>query len=226
MKTGPRLGVLGGTFDPIHLGHLDAAEAARAALSLDGVMLLPSHDPPHKAADPRASGFHRFAMVCLAVADRPGYVASDLELTRPGPTYTVDTLRALHAQGWRPSQLFFVIGADAFADIATWREFPAVMDRAHFVVIGRPGATLEGALARAPQLRPRVRDPRGPGADAPGTGVFLVEARTSDVSSTLIRARLAGGQSIADLVPPAVAHHIVTHHLYGAEDNLHGQDQR
>jgi nicotinate-nucleotide adenylyltransferase len=163
-------------------------------------------------------------MVCLAVADRPGYVASDLELTRPGPTYTVDTLRALHAQGWRPSQLFFVIGADAFADIATWREFPAVMDRAHFVVIGRPGATL--ALARAPQLRPRVRDPRGPGADAPGTGVFLVEARTSDVSSTLIRARLAGGQSIADLVPPAVAHHIVTHHLYGAEDNLHGQDQR
>jgi nicotinate-nucleotide adenylyltransferase len=221
-----RLGILGGTFDPVHLGHLDAAGAATTALALDAIMLLPSHDPPHKPAEPRASGFHRFAMVSLAIADRPRHVASDLELMRPGPTYTIDTLQTLHSQGWQPSQLFFVMGADAFADIATWRAFPAVTDAANFVVIGRPGATLEGALHRAPSLRSRVRSTADHGSHAAGTSVFLVEARTRDVSSTAIRERLSARESIADLVPAAVAHHILTHHLYGADDDLHGQDQR
>ncbi len=221
-----RLGILGGTFDPVHVGHLDAADTARKALALDTLMLLPSHDPPHKAADPRASGFHRFAMIALAIADRPGYVASDLELARPGPTYTIDTLRALHEQGWSPSQLFFVIGADAFAEIATWRAFPAVTEGANFAVIGRPGATLDSALDRAPGLRSRVRPVGDSAAEAVGTGVFLIEARTRDVSSTVVRERIAARQSITDLVPASVEHHILTHRLYGTDDDLHGQDQR
>lgn len=221
-----RLGILGGTFDPVHFGHLDAADAARTAMALDTVLLVPSHDPPHKPLDPRASAFHRFAMASLAVSDRPSFAVSDLELLRPGPTYTIDTLQALHGQGWAPSQLFFVIGADAFADIATWRSFPAVAEAANFIVIGRPGSTLEGALNRAPSLRSRVR-PAGPHAEEnAATGVFLVEARTRDVSSTAIRERLAARQPITGLVPPSVAHHILTHHLYGADDDLHGQDQR
>jgi nicotinate-nucleotide adenylyltransferase len=208
-----RLGILGGTFDPIHFGHLDAVDAARRALHLDEVWLIPSSDPPHRPADPLASGFHRFALVTLAVQGDEALRASDLELTRTGPSYTADTLRAVARHGWRPSQIFFILGSDAFAEIATWREFPDVLDAANFVVIARPGTTLDAATARTPSLRGRV-----------GTSILLVEARTRDVSSSTIRARLAAGQPIGDLVPAAVARHIAAHHLYGAVDDLHGQD--
>ena len=208
-----RLGILGGTFDPIHFGHLDAADAARRALQLDRVLLIPSFDPPHRPTDPMASGFHRFALVALAIQGNDALSASDMELTRTGPSYTADTLRAVARQGWRPSQIFFILGSDAFAEIATWREYPAVLDTANFVVIARPGTTLDAATARTPSLRGRL-----------GQSVFLVEARTRDVSSSTIRARLATRQPIDDLVPAAVARHIAAHHLYGAVDDLHGQD--
>ena len=227
MTSTRRLGVLGGTFDPVHFGHLDAAEAARAALELDEVLFIPAHDPPHKPADPRATPFHRFALLALAIAEWPGYHLSDMELTRPGASYTADTLRALHAAGWAASQIFFTLGADAFAEIATWREFPAVLDLAHFVVVARPGTTVDEAVARTPALRRRVRPATGGAREqAPTPGIFLVEARTRDVSSTEIRARLARGAPIDDLVPAAVARHILTHRLYGAVDDLHGQDTR
>ena len=208
-----RLGVLGGTFDPVHFGHLDAADAARRALNLDQVWLIPSCDPPHRPIDPLASGYHRFALVALAVQGDETLRASDIELTRTGASYTADTLRAVARQGWQASQIFFILGSDAFAEIATWREFPAVLDAANFVVIARPGTTLDAAAARTPSLRGRL-----------GTSIFLVEARTRDVSSSTIRARLAARQPIDDLVPAAVARHILAHHLYNAVDNLHGQD--
>ena len=226
MSAPRRLGLLGGTFDPIHYGHLDAAEAARTALALDAVMLVPAHDPPHKPVDPRASAFHRFALVALAVDEYPGFRASDMELTQDGPSYTVNTLRALHGGGWQPTQIFFILGTDAFAEIATWHEYPAVLDAAQFAVIARPGTSLDTAAARAPELRPRLRRPGDGVPDPPSTAVFLVEARTRDVSSTTIRARLAARQPIADLVPAAVARHILAHQLYGAVDHLHGENQR
>lgn len=219
-----RLGILGGTFDPIHFGHLDAADAARRALKLDQVWFIPSCDPPHRPADPRASGFHRFALVALAIQGNDALRGSDIEMTRTGPSYTADTLRGLAREGWRPSQLFFILGSDAFAEIATWREFPAVLDAANFVVIARPGTTLDAAAARTPALRGRLRSPGRETSEAAGTSVFLVEARTRDVSSSTIRARLAARQSIDDLVPTAVARHIVAHHLYEAVDDLHGQN--
>src|SRR5688500_12466904 len=109
-----RLGVLGGTFDPVHFGHLDAADAARSALALDEVRFVPSHDPPHRPGHPLSSPFHRFAMVALALDGRQGFAVSDVELSRKGSSYTWDTLRALHEAGWHPSQLFFIVGADAF----------------------------------------------------------------------------------------------------------------
>ena len=208
-----RLGILGGTFDPVHFGHLDAADAARRALNLDQVWLIPSCDPPHRPIDPLASGYHRFALVALAVHGDETLRASDIELTRTGPSYTADTLRAVARRGRHASQIFFILGSDAFAEIATWREFPAVLDAANFVVIARPGTTLDAAAARTPSLRGRL-----------GTSIFLVEARTRDVSSSTIRARLAARQPIDDLVPAAVARHIVAHHLYHAVDNLDGQD--
>jgi nicotinate-nucleotide adenylyltransferase len=220
-----RLGVLGGTFDPVHFGHLDAADAARSALSLTEVRFVPSHDPPHRPADPLAPAFHRFALVALAIDGLTGYQVSDTELVRGGPSYTSDTLRALHRDGWAPSQLFFILGSDAFSDIASWHEFPAVLDAAHFVVIARPGTTIDMALARSPELRPRA-GVAATGSHDPGqSAIVLVEADTRDVSSTMIRQRLAAGLAIDDLVPAAVARHIDAHHLYGAESTLHGNDE-
>jgi nicotinate-nucleotide adenylyltransferase len=219
MNARTRLGLLGGTFDPIHFGHLDAAKAAQQALALDEIRFIPSHDPPHRPADPRASAFHRFALVALAIEGNATYRASDLELRRDGPSYTTDTLRAVRAEGRDPSQLFFILGADAFAEIATWREFPAVLDAANFVVIARPGTSLDAAAARTPSLRARLRHADG-AFEKHGTFVFLVEAQTRDVSSTAIRGRLAAGQSIDDLVPGAVARHIVAHELYGCPVRL------
>lgn len=194
-----RLGVLGGTFDPIHFGHLDAADAARKALALDEVLFVPAYDSPLRSAEPRANGFHRFAMVALAINGCSLYRASDIEVSRAGRSYTADTLRELHTQGWTPSQLFFIVGADAFADIARWRDYPAILEAARFAVVARPGTTLDAALP--PELRHDNR-------------VIPVEAVTRDVSSTTIRQRLEDGSPIDDLVPAAVARHILAHHLY------------
>ncbi len=212
-----RTGVLGGTFDPIHEGHIAAAEAARKALALDQVLFVPSHRPPHRAAEPRASAFHRFAMVSLAVASHPGFLASDVEVERAGPSYTADTLRRLHEVGYEASQLFFILGTDAFAEIATWRDYPAVLDLSHFVVIARPGQALGMASERASSLVARmclVGDGVPEGAIGPECAVFLVNAGTPAVSSTEIRDRAARGASLAGLVAPDVERHIGRHRLY------------
>jgi nicotinate-nucleotide adenylyltransferase len=222
----PRLGILGGTFDPIHVGHFDAADAASAALALDEIVLIPAHDQPLRVSEPRATVYHRFALAALAVEDRPDWRVSDMELVRQGRSYTEETLRALHDSGWRASQLFFILGTDAFAGIASWRGYPGVLDLAHFVVIARPGVPIDDADMRVPELRSRTSPP--PKADARLEGptrIFLVHAHTRDVSSTMIRERLASGVPIDDLVPPRVARHIQKHHLYGAVDNLHGEDE-
>ncbi len=212
-----RTGVLGGTFDPIHEGHLAAAEAARTALALDQVLFVPSHRPPHRAAEPRASVFHRFAMVSLALAPHPGFVASDVELERAGPSYTADTLRRLHEVGYEALQLFFILGTDAFAEIAAWRDYPGVLDLSHFVVVARPGQALGTASERVSSLVARMRplvDGAPDGAAGPECAVFLLNAATPRVSSTEIRERVARGASLAGLVAPDVERHITRHRLY------------
>jgi nicotinate-nucleotide adenylyltransferase len=218
------LGLLGGTFDPVHLGHLDAAEAAANAVGLDSILFVPSHDPPHRTSGPRTTAFHRFAMVALAIDDRPRFRVSDMELMRPGPSYSADTLRSLHGQGWQPSQLFFILGSDAFAEVATWHEFPAVLDLAHFVVVGRPGVAIDGAITRTPALEPRIRTDGRPSHSSATTEILLVDTKTHAASSTAVRLRLSKQQPIDDLVPPAVARHIYSHQLYGAVNELHGKD--
>ena len=222
-----RLGILGGTFDPIHVGHLDAADAATAALALDAIVLMPAHDQPLRVSEPRATAYQRFALAALAVEDRDDWRVSDVELVRQGRSYTEETLRALHDCGWRASQLFFILGTDAFAGIASWHGYPRVLDLAHFVVIARPGVTIDEATARTPELRARTSSPPQGDASIEGPArIFLIHAHTRDVSSTMIRERLASGLRIDDLVPPRVARHIEKHHLYGAVDNLHGEDER
>lgn len=221
--SGPRrLGLIGGTFDPVHYGHLDAAEAARTHLGLDTVTFIPAHDPPHRHAMPRASAFHRFALTALAIAGYPALRVSDVELSKAAPSYTIDTLRALQRDGTDPSQLFFVLGTDAFAEIATWKEYPAVLEAANFVVMARPGTGVDQALARAPELAARITRKASAPSRARETAIFLVEAPTRDVSSTQVRERLASGRSLDGLVPDAVARHIAAHHLYGAVETLHG----
>jgi len=217
-----RLGILGGTFDPVHFGHLDTAAAARTALALHEVLFVPSHDPPHRPADPHATGFHRLEMAALAIGEAPANKVSDLELLRSGKSFTSDTLRALQSAGWAPAQLFFILGADAFAEIATWHELSFVLDATNFAVIARPGTTIEAALARTPELLPRTLPASAATDTSIHTSIFLVEAATRDVSSTLIRQRIAAGLPIVDLVPAAVAQHIAAHNLYRTEDVLHG----
>jgi nicotinate-nucleotide adenylyltransferase len=232
----PRTGVLGGTFDPIHLGHLSVARQAADALGLARVLLLPSRTPPHRPVDPSASMFHRFAMAALAAPADPRLVASDLELGREGTTYTADTLRALRATGLQGWQIFFLTGADAFAEIATWREYPAVLDLANFVVCSRAGMAASSLVARLPGLAARMIPAPPPASacpergrgEAPGlhraivaaareTRVFLLDCATPDISSTDIRARARARRPLAGLVPPEVDNHIRRHGLYGAQ---------
>jgi nicotinate-nucleotide adenylyltransferase len=222
---GIRIGVLGGTLDPIHCGHLEAAAVARDALDLRRVLVVPSHVPPHRSVQPAASPFHRFAMAALAVNGLARLAASDDELRTPGPSYTANTLDRLHTLGWLPSQLFFITGADAFAEIATWHRYPEVMDLANFVVISRPGHALEQLAWRLPAIASRMK-PVSDAATARDPSIFLLSAATPDVSSTMVRERIRRGDSIHGLVPPLVESHIRQHGLYEARsaNQLHGQD--
>jgi nicotinate-nucleotide adenylyltransferase len=214
MTGGRRTGILGGTFDPIHLGHIGAADAARRALDLDRVIIVPSLTPPHRIPQPSASAFHRFAMAALAVAGQDGLLTSDLELRTNGLSYTSSTLARLHAQGFEPWQLFFITGSDAFAEIATWYDYPRLLDLCHFAVISRRGTSLDSLPRQLPGLAGRMRQPRDPERDGMTPSIFLVDAPTPDVSSTGIRRLAAAGESLDGLVPQLVADHIRKHRLY------------
>jgi nicotinate-nucleotide adenylyltransferase len=233
-----RIGLLGGTFDPIHCGHLDLADAAQVALRLDRVSLITANIPPHRP-QPVASAYHRFAMVALAVANRPNWRAADLELRLDAPSYTSTTLDRFHVRGYMPSELYFIIGADAFAEIATWHDYPRILDRTHFAVVSRPRFPVGELARRLPSLAARMTWPRSDTALHVAPLILLIDEPTADVSSSAIRRRLTAAESIEGLVPPSVAQHIEQHGLYTsmtpgrrasdvprtvAADRLHGED--
>jgi nicotinate-nucleotide adenylyltransferase len=213
MTTRRRVGILGGTFDPIHCGHLDAGTAAQRALTLDQILVLPSNLPPHRL-QPVASSFHRFAMVILSIVGRPGWRALDLELQDDGPSFTAVTLRRFRADGFSPTELFFITGADAFVEIGTWKDYPALLDLAHFAVVSRPGIAAGDLHTRLPALASRMREPHTSRQSSESTMIYLIDAPTADVSSTAIRLARARGDSIAGLVSPLVQQHIEQHALY------------
>jgi nicotinate-nucleotide adenylyltransferase len=215
MTRRPTVGLLGGTFDPIHYGHLAVARAAQQALDLDHVRFIPAARPPHRPDSPHASEYHRVAMIRLAIADASGWEVSDLELRRHGPSYTYDTLITLNRDGLPPSQIFFITGADAFAEIATWHRYPEVLDLAHFVVVARPGYSLEALQGRVPALAHRMIEPADL-AIVTTPCIILVAAETPDVSSTAIRAHAARREALDGLVPPAVSAYISQHGLYSS----------
>jgi len=194
-----RIGLLGGTFDPIHAGHLAAAKAALDCAELDRVMFIPAAQPPHR---PRAiaTADDRLEMCRLAIEGDTRFVVSDVELERGGPSYTVDTLAELR-RSHPGDQLRLILGWDAARLFSTWRRPDEVRALATIVVVARPGS----AAPRKADLEP---------AGLGGQGVILCLEPTSDVSASEIRRALASGESIAGKVPAAVERYIAAHHLY------------
>jgi nicotinate-nucleotide adenylyltransferase len=213
---------LGGTFNPIHNGHLAIARQAREALTLDRVVLIPTGDPPHKPNEHLASAKHRYEMVRLAVASDPLLSVSDVELRRPGKSYTIDTIRLLQHEYGQGTRLFFLIGLDAFLEFPTWRDPETLLTLCSFVVLSRPGLSFQ-ALSAMP-LIPRIPQTSLLELDA-GRKVRLdvslgPQSLTclclppSNVSASEIRSKLAQGGATANLLPPAVESYILQHHIY------------
>jgi nicotinate-nucleotide adenylyltransferase len=195
------VGLVGGTFDPVHVGHVAMAQAAAACAGLDRTVLVPAGEPPHRRPA-IASAADRLAMLRLAVAGHPGLEVSDIELRRPGPSYTVDTLRALVAI--RPGDEFhLVLGWDAARELRSWRSPDEVLRLARLVVVTRPGFPTPGP-----------EDLLAAGIDPVST--VLCDTDTPDVVSTDVRRRLEQGASLTGLVDPAVEAYLRGHHLYAA----------
>ena len=212
MKTG----ILGGTFNPIHLAHLRIAEAAQQEFLLDRVLFIPAADPPHKDLAGEVSFAHRVAMVKAAISGYPLFQVSDLEIRRSGKSFSVDTLEILRRED-PAGERFFIIGLDSYRDIASWKDFARLFSLCHLVVTTRPGVAIENPLEPLPVA---IRgdfcyDNR---ADKilhkSGNYVFFLSETHLDISSTQVRQRLIEGQSVRQLVPPTVADYIGEHGLY------------
>ena len=187
-----RIGVMGGTFDPIHNGHLVAASEVAQSFDLDEVVFVPTGEPWQKSKVTDSE--HRYLMTVVATASNPRFTVSRVDIDRPGPTYTIDTLRDLHAQ--RPdAELFFITGADAVAQILSWRDHYELWELAHFVAVSRPGHVLSTD-------------------GLPADGVSQLEVPALAISSTDCRDRVDRGHPVWYLVPDGVVQYIAKHHLY------------
>jgi len=196
-----RLGLLGGTFDPIHCGHLVAAEEARSQLDLERVLFVPTGSPPHKPDSSVSPVEHRVRMVELALDDRPHFELSRADVDRPGPSYTVRTLEIVHSE-WGPRlALFFIEGADSLADLLTWHKPRRLLELCQLAVVERPGVELD--LAELDRQLPGL-----------AATVHWVQMPCLEISSSDLRARVRMGRSISCLVPPAVEAYIHRWDLY------------
>jgi nicotinate-nucleotide adenylyltransferase len=215
------IGLFGGSFNPIHLGHLRAAEEVREAEQLDEVRFVPAALPPHKEVASLVTASHRLRMVELAVAGVPGFRVSTVELERGGVSYSVDTLRAVRTEVGDAARIVFVVGYDAFRDFHTWKEHAAIFGLCDVVVVTRPPAP--ATLARE-EIPLAARETFWYDSDSevfrhPSGHVLKLQRITAlDISAASIRTRLAGGRSIRFLVPPSVAEYIVAHRLYRQEE--------
>lgn len=215
-----RLGILGGTFNPIHCGHLAAAEEVRDRLKLDRILFIPSCLPPHKSDESVPRADQRMEMVRLATRGNPFFEPSDIELRRGGKSYTVDTIEALQLV-YPGTDLYFITGLDSFLEITTWRQWERLLTLCSFVVISRPGYHfsdlakinfMQGAVHELAQLdtgavlRAQVR--------SSAFTLNLEKIPHFDISSTDIRSRVKAGESIKYLLPDAVETYIITNRLY------------
>jgi len=211
------IGILGGTFDPIHFGHLRLAEEMLEMADLQQIRFIPAGTPPHREV-PQVSARHRSAMVKLAIADQPAFVLDDREVKRTTPCYTVDTLRELRAELGASQPLCLLMGGDAFLQLHTWHEWERLFDLAHIVVGFRPGFTLEERIHSATEILRRHYQQRLCSAQdlsqQPSGGIVELAIPKLEISATLIRSRVAENRSIRYLLPNAVADYIHQHHLY------------
>ena len=208
-----RIGVLGGTFDPLHLGHLRAAEVVKEALRLEKVLFVPASTPPHKASPPVTDAEHRAGMLERALSGEAFFEVSRLELDRGGRSYTIDTLEAL-AAGSKDSRFFFVTGTDAFSEFRTWKSWQKLLDAHWFVVHERPGFPIEAVQEVLPEgMASRVLEAS---ELEPGTEprVLFLRRPMLQVSSTEIRRSIRENRSVRFLVPDAVAAYIRENRLY------------
>ena len=190
-----RIGVMGGTFDPVHHGHLVAASEVAHDFTLDEVVFVPTGEPYQKDHRVVSAAEDRYLMTVIATASNPKFSVSRVDIDRPGPTYTIDTLRDLHAAAGPDDELFFITGADALAEILTWHAVDELFTLAHFVGCTRPGHRLSGA-------------------GLPEGKVSLVEIPALAISSTECRARVRVGQPVWYLVPDGVVQYIAKRKLY------------
>ena len=197
-----KIGVLGGTFDPIHFAHLAVAEAVKTRLSLAEVIFVPAGQPWLKADNFISAAGHRVQMVRLAIAGKPPFRLSTTEIDRPSPTYTVDTMAELREQIGAKDELYFILGWDNLAELARWREPARLIRLCYLVAVPRPGYPL-------PDLKRLAKD-------IPGLSprIIILDKPEVDISATEIRKRVAQGKPINDLVPHAVVEYIKQHRLY------------
>ena len=221
------IGIFGGSFDPIHRGHLALARAARERFALRQILFVPASLPPHKQKHPVTAFAHRYAMVALATQDEIGWLPSLLEAPAEGEgqvNYTIDTVRRVKRTLKRADQLFFLIGIDAFGDIAKWREPQALLAECEFVVASRPGYSLREVAESLPEAlrppaavtKPFYKQPATGDLVLPGVRLHLLEGVQQNVSATVIRAAAAEGKALGRWVEPRVAEYIRKVGLYRA----------
>ncbi len=218
----PRIGVLGGSFNPIHLGHLLLADELREALALEQVRFVPARRPPHKPEHGLAPAEHRYAMTQLAVRGNPYFAVSDLELNRPGPSYTVDTLAAFGRET-EPATFFLLLGSEIFLDFLSWKEPQRVATLARLVVVPRTGSGFDPDALQAQKVLHELGQERwirvslALSDPEPPRGIFLASMTSLPISASGLRRRAREGRSLRYRVPAAVADYIAAHQLYQEE---------
>jgi len=213
-----RAGILGGTFDPVHFGHLRAAEEVADAFNLSTIMFIPAAKPPHKDGGELTSFTHRWRMLELALAGNPRFALSDLENHRPGKSYSVETLTQLLGQLGQGALLYFVVGLDAFLALPTWHRYQDLFSLCHFVVVTRPGyslAQLSHMLHAAVSERYRFDEQVSGFIHPEHRTVFVHQVTIMDISSSKIREYLSRGRSVRYLLPVEVEAYIHEQGLYG-----------
>jgi nicotinate-nucleotide adenylyltransferase len=221
------IGLFGGSFDPIHRGHLALAQAAASRYSLRQVLFVPANVPPHKQKHPLTAFIHRYAMVALATQDERGFVPSLLEgpgadLKSDTVNYSIDTVRRLKQNLKKSGRLFFLVGIDAFREVAKWREARALLAECDFIVASRPGFSLRDVAESLPEdlrppaavTRPFHKQPAKGDLVLPGVTVHLLEGVHQSVSATAIRVAAAQGKPLARWLDPRVADYVRKHGLY------------
>jgi len=218
-----RVGIFGGTFNPVHRGHLAIAEEIRKAIGLDRILLIPAGRPPHKSGQKIPPAKHRLEMVRLSVREHPNLEVSDLEVRRRGKSYTIETVKALEREFPKGTEFYLILGLDAFLDFSTWRSPDELKARCHLVVVSRPGFLfadlLRSNILSPPDPKPlreldQGRRDRYELPLTPATRLILIRVKAHDVSATQIRDHLFGGKRLKNLLPPLVESYIIKNHLY------------